>query len=205
MGRTSDARERIIEAAAELFYKRSYADVGVQAVCAHAGVKKGSFYHFFASKQALTIAVLEYQAEQVGRRVIGPAFSSERPPVLRVVNILERMAEFQSALQQRFGFVLGCPFGNLAMELSTQDEAIRQVADRVMGRFCTAVREQLQAAVASGDLAPDTPLDALADQAVAYIEGALLMGKVRNDPQLIGAMAAGLQRLLMGDGGTASR
>ena len=53
MGRTSDARERLIATAIELIRARSYESVGVDALCNHAQVKKGSFYHFFPSKQDL--------------------------------------------------------------------------------------------------------------------------------------------------------
>ena len=59
MGRTSNARERLIESASELWHSRSYADVGVNEICEHAGVRKGSFYHFFASKQDLALAVID--------------------------------------------------------------------------------------------------------------------------------------------------
>ncbi|UCD12029.1 MAG: helix-turn-helix transcriptional regulator [Nitrospinaceae bacterium] len=43
----SDAKQRILDSARGLIYSRSYAGVGVQEICKHAGVKKGSFYHFF--------------------------------------------------------------------------------------------------------------------------------------------------------------
>jgi len=49
-----DTYDRILLAARELIHARSYAEVGVAAICDQAQVKKGSFYHFFPSKQALT-------------------------------------------------------------------------------------------------------------------------------------------------------
>ena len=54
-----DTQKRILDSASELIHARSYADVGVSAICEHAGVKKGSFYHFFRSKQELTLTVLD--------------------------------------------------------------------------------------------------------------------------------------------------
>jgi TetR/AcrR family transcriptional regulator, transcriptional repressor for nem operon len=53
MGRTSEARERLIGTAGDLWHRRSYTDVGVSEICETAGVQKGSFYHFFPSKQDL--------------------------------------------------------------------------------------------------------------------------------------------------------
>ena len=59
MGRKSNAKERLINSAIELIGTRSYNSVGVQEICEHAGVKKGSFYHFFPSKSDLTVAALD--------------------------------------------------------------------------------------------------------------------------------------------------
>jgi TetR/AcrR family transcriptional repressor of nem operon len=50
MGRTSDAKERLIEAMIELIWTGSYGSTSVDQICERAGVKKGSFYHFFESK-----------------------------------------------------------------------------------------------------------------------------------------------------------
>ena len=68
MGRHSDARERLIEAAGELWHTRSYADVGVSEICDHAGVQKGSFYHFFSSKRDLALAVIDERWRVHGAR-----------------------------------------------------------------------------------------------------------------------------------------
>ena len=61
MGRKSDARPRILEAAARLLTSRSYASIGVAEICSEAGVPKGSFYYFFDSKLDLAKAVVDQQ------------------------------------------------------------------------------------------------------------------------------------------------
>ena len=65
MGRTSNARSRLLETAMQLMYARGYSAVGVQEICAQAGVNKGSFYHFFPSKQALILAVIEAHGQRL--------------------------------------------------------------------------------------------------------------------------------------------
>ena len=59
MGRTSDARERLVAAATELFSERAYGAVGIAEIASRAGVQKGSFYYFFSSKEALALAVID--------------------------------------------------------------------------------------------------------------------------------------------------
>src|SRR5262245_31602421 len=60
MGSKADAtRRRIIEAAYELFYRKGFARVGVDAVAAQAGVTKRTLYAHFDSKDRLLAAMLE--------------------------------------------------------------------------------------------------------------------------------------------------
>ena len=84
MGRTSDARERLIDEAARLFHSRSYESVGVQELCDAADVHKGSFYHFFPSKEDLAGAVIEAQWEATCETVLDPALAEDVPPLARL-------------------------------------------------------------------------------------------------------------------------
>jgi len=59
MGRTSNAKSRLIAMAMALMYVRGYTAVGVHEISTQAGAYKGSFYHCFPSKQALVLAVID--------------------------------------------------------------------------------------------------------------------------------------------------
>ena len=59
MGRTSDADERLKDAALALIWEESYGAVTIDDICKRAEVKKGSFYYFFESKAELAVAALE--------------------------------------------------------------------------------------------------------------------------------------------------
>src|SRR5918912_2787057 len=80
MRRLNDARARLIASAIELIYARSYGAVSVDDLCAHAGVHKGSFYHFFPSKRDLLLAALDAQWEQAKQTMLEPAFAPDVPP-----------------------------------------------------------------------------------------------------------------------------
>ena len=53
MGRTSNAKERLLEVAFELLWDNSYNSVSIDQICARAGANKGSFYYFFKTKADL--------------------------------------------------------------------------------------------------------------------------------------------------------
>ncbi len=189
MGRTSDARQRLIQSAMELFHSRSYADVGVNELCQNAGVKKGSFYHFFPSKQDLTLAALDAMSDLFDRLIGEPAFAQDVPPLERVQRFFELIYQYQLSSAQNTGTMLGCPFGNLAVELSTQDEPIRLKVMQIFEIITGRLEHALEDAVASGVL-PETDTAAAAQAILAYLEGVELLAKTRNDPDFIRAMAA---------------
>ncbi|MBO0795394.1 MAG: TetR/AcrR family transcriptional regulator, partial [Ktedonobacteraceae bacterium] len=79
MGRPSDARKRLIEAAKNVIFSHSYEGVSVDELCAAAGVAKSSFYHFFSSKQDLVLAAIESQWQWFEQAVLEPTFAGHLP------------------------------------------------------------------------------------------------------------------------------
>jgi AcrR family transcriptional regulator len=63
-----DARERVLDAAVELFAQQGYDGTSVSQVITRAGVAKGGFYHHFASKEAL---LYEVYGDLIGRQLDG--------------------------------------------------------------------------------------------------------------------------------------
>ncbi len=184
MNADSDTRQRILDSARELIYSRSYMDVGVAAICERAGVKKGSFYHFFPSKQELTLTVIEEFFVTFKEQIYGDCFSSEMAPLDRLRLFLERAYELQREMADLTGQTLGCPFGNLAAEMSTQDGTIREKVDLMFQRMERLLAAALEEAVEQGEVG-DIDVPATAQAMVAYVEGIMLMAKTRNDPEII--------------------
>ena len=181
MGRSSDARERLIDAAGELWHTRSYADVGVSEICDHAGVQKGSFYHFFPSKRDLALAVIEerWRLQGVGQMV--PILTGPLPPLERLALFLERGLEEQLELKASTGATVGCSFGNLVVELATVDEVLRDRLALLFDDWAAFIQGALDDAVAAGDL-PEIDTDQAARALLAFIQGLGVLIKAKDDP-----------------------
>src|SRR3954447_7222689 len=107
MGRVSDARERLIQATIDLIWTESYGAVSVDAICDRAGVKKGSFYHFFKSKDDLVLAALEHHWQ--GRRpILDGVFSPVKPPLDRLHDYFHYVETRQNEVKRTYGRYLGC-------------------------------------------------------------------------------------------------
>ena len=188
MGRTSDARERIVETACDLFHQRGYQAVGVQEICTAAGVRKGSFYHFFRSKQELALAMLDALWERIQEELFGPVFGTDLAPLERIERYIETALQYFGGIRTPAGALCGCPFGNMALEMSTHDEAIRGKLDDIYRAWAGYIEAALDEAIERGDLPPiDTP--AAAESVVAYMSGVAVLAKTRNSME-------GAERLL---------
>jgi TetR/AcrR family transcriptional repressor of nem operon len=174
-----DTRDRIVRSAARLFLTRSYRSVGVVDLCAVADVRKGSFYHFFPSKADLAKAVVDLHAAELERRL---AATDGEGPAARLYAVAEAVAVIQTGFEQRFGRIVGCPFGNLAAELSTTDDALRAHVAGVFRRWEATLAEACRHAEACGVLRDGVAPDRLAHMILAQIQGLILLAKVSSAP-----------------------
>jgi TetR/AcrR family transcriptional repressor of nem operon len=102
----------------------------------------------------------------------------------RFAQLTDLLYQFQKEIFLAVGKLPGCPFGNLAAELSTLDEPIRCKLVAIFDSLEEAFQATLSEAVASGAL-EGVDIPATARAMFAYVEGVLLSAKVHNDPELI--------------------
>ncbi len=200
MGRTSDSGQRLLDAATDLMGKRGYGSAGVAEICRSADVQKGSFYHYFDSKQALTVALItaHWEAQRADWRGI---LSAAGPALDRLERLLRAQVEAQRDGQARQGRVYGCLLGNLAIELSTQDEAVTAHLARVFDEQVALVLATLVDAAAEGDIATGVAVEQTARAVIAQLEGLVLFAKLANDPSVLDGLWPQVMRLLGVDAG----
>jgi TetR/AcrR family transcriptional repressor of nem operon len=180
MGRSSDARERLVRAGARLFLARSYQAVGVDELCAAADVRKGSFYHFFRSKSDLAKAVIDWHAEALWTRLDQAATSAAGSPALaaaRLHAVADAIGEIQAGFERRFGVVVGCPFGNLAAELATTDDTLHEHLAAVFAAWEDRLAILCRDAAAQRVLRPGVVPELLARILIAQFQGMILLAK----------------------------
>ena len=102
MGRTSDARDRLIQAAKDLTYARGYTAVGIKDICEEAGVQKGSFYHFFPTKRDLLLAVIDAHVEWL-QAIVAEAAQPDLRPLERIRRLFLLIGEFDEQLVRSTG------------------------------------------------------------------------------------------------------
>ena len=188
MGRTSDAKEKLMEAAWELIWAGSYGTTSVDHICERADVRKGSFYHFFESKAELAIAGLE-SAWQKHLAELDHIFSPQHPPLERLRKLCEYLVTDQRECAAKHGRVLGCPVHSLGAEVSTWEVDLEAKIKEAIAKHQRYFESALRDAIHDG-LVPAQPDAAMRARILsAYVEGVLLQARLLNDINVLDAMA----------------
>jgi TetR/AcrR family transcriptional repressor of nem operon len=197
MGRKSDAKERLLEAALDLIWKRSYGVLTIDAICDKAGVKKGSFYYFFDSKSTLAAAALHESWYSCGKETWDKIFSASTAPLDRISDFMKTVYDGQIEVQQEHGQILGCPCFSVGSETSSEDEAVSEKAREILGQqlryFESAIRDaQGLGLIAQGDAAK------MAKCLFSFFEGSLAQARIHNDLSYLQSLPETSRNLLMG-------
>jgi len=175
MPRTTDTRQRLLDAARDLFWERGYAATGLAEILHRARANSGSFYFFFSSKEALLEAVLDWYLENIGPALLDPAYAKSRDPMQRIFALLEGYRG--KILATNFAF--GCPIGRLALEMDPGRRAVREKIAENFSAWTGAVRLCLEQA---GDRLPrDLDRAALAQLVLTVMEGGVMQSRAHQD------------------------
>jgi TetR/AcrR family transcriptional regulator, transcriptional repressor for nem operon len=166
-------RQRIVDAAAQLIYERGVAEATLEDVRAAAGVSGSQIYHYFADKQALLLAVIEYQTQAV---------LGLQEPLFGRMDSMEGLRRWRDALveyQRRMQCRGGCPIGSIGSEVAENNPEARLAVASGFVRWQAAIRAALTAMHTRGELDGD-PED-LALAVLAALQGGLLLTQIQRD------------------------
>ena len=184
MGRTSDADDRLKDAALALMWEESYGAVTIDDICKRADVKKGSFYYFFESKAHLAVAALEKMWLENWKPMMDERFSPSIPPLERFKIHLEAFCNKQCQIKAETGKVLGCPVFSVGSEISTQEvdvsAKIRDILARKRRYYESAIRD----AIAEGSI-ESCDATVMAMSLMSLMEGAVAQARIMNDTEIL--------------------
>jgi AcrR family transcriptional regulator len=167
----ASARERLLEAANELFYAEGVQTVGIDRIIERAGVAKASLYNVFGSKEELVAAYLESRhADTVSRLTV--VIEKSDDPREKILAIFDSQArQFRSPNFHGCAFVAAsaeAPVGGLVEQATTEFRAW------IRNTFAELAKEM-------GAAHPTT----LARQLHLIYDGALLSANLdRNEPSI---------------------
>ena len=181
---TTPVRERLLEAASELFYAQGLRAVSADKIIERVGTTKVTFYRHFRTKDNLVVAYLEGRAA-IEREGIGAAIThagGDPETALRLIS------EGVGAVACSPGF-RGCPFINAAAEYADPDSPVRRLVAEHRAWYQKTF-EQLIAPLGLADPA------AVADELMLLRDGAMVAGYLGDPAAVAGSFLRACQAVI---------
>ncbi|MCC5811020.1 MAG: TetR family transcriptional regulator C-terminal domain-containing protein [Ectothiorhodospiraceae bacterium] len=172
-----NTRETLLDAGLTLLLRHGYNDLGIQAVLKATGTPRGSFYHFFASKEAFALEVVDQYMVEVHQGLDAALGDTSLPPLERARHFFELSRD----KYRRDGY-FGCMLGGLGQELSGTNPAFARKIEECFAVIVQRLADCMQEAKEAGDLPADTDPQHMADLLLNCWEGAALRCRLRRDP-----------------------
>jgi AcrR family transcriptional regulator len=176
VSRQGTTRERLLEAAIEMFAERGYAATGVDALCRRAGVAKTGLYWEFQNKVGLLTAVIDHVVSQWVDQIRDTARTASTPPerLDAALGVMRRLAKERPEIFRVLLVVLA--------ERTQVDEDARHAMRRFFDSAHQALADGIQESVAN--ILPPEELKVACDVILAMMEGLMLRAQVYPDSDL---------------------
>ncbi len=182
---SKDTRSHILATGRGLTAKLGYAGVGLNALLKAADVPKGSFYHYFASKEVYGCALLEdfmrQYREDLGRTLLHPQLNARE----RFLGYFENWHKKQAgpALHDR------CLVVKLSAEVADLSDGMSKILARVVADIISHLTKTLEQGIAEGSVAPLRDPRSIAQSIYhQWLGASLIAGLSHNDEPLQAAM-----------------
>ena len=186
----ASARDKLLEAGVKLVRRQGFAGTSVDQLCSEAGVTKGAFFHHFASKEALGVALADYWSSSTGAFFAAAPYHHHVEPADRVLGYVDLRAELISGPAESFS----CVAGTMVQEAFHSSQAIRSACNSSILGNAAALLEDLAAALARSG-ATGVTAASLSRHIQAVIQGAFVLAKAEDDTKSAAAAREHLAHL----------
>ena len=172
-----EVRQQLLETGMAMLLKRGYHDLGIADLLEETKTPKGSFYHYFKSKEDFGLQAIDLYMAGAHKALDACLGDESLPP-------LQRVRRFFEVIEQSYrgeGY-LGCLLGGLGQELSGVSETFRRKVEECFSQIEQRLAQCLEKAAEKGELAPGTDPRHMAKLLVNCWEGAALRSRLRRDP-----------------------
>lgn len=174
-----DTREALLRCGMEVLTGQGFSATGIDGVLKRVGIPKGSFYHYFDSKEAFGLAVLECYADYFARKLDRLLLDERELPLQRLVAFVEDA----KAGMIKHHFERGCLVGNLGQEVLVVPETFRVRLEEILLDWQQRLTKCLRLAVEEGQLPASTDCDAASAFFWIGWEGAVLRARLARSVQ----------------------
>ncbi|MBN3789513.1 TetR/AcrR family transcriptional regulator [Burkholderia sp. Ac-20353] len=167
-------RDALLRTGLEVLTEKGFSAAGLDEILGRAGVPKGSFYHYFDSKEAFGLELIDRYAEFFARKLDRHFSNPDLPPLQRVQAFVDDAKDGMA----RYAYSRGCLIGNLGQEMGALPESFRDRLRATFEDWQRRLSDCLIAAQRAGELAMSAAPAELAMFFWTGWEGAVLRAKL---------------------------
>ncbi len=175
-----NARTRLLEAARDLVRARGFAATSVEDLCRRAGVTKGAFFHHFASKEALGVAVADYWTETTSALFASAPWHDHDDPLDRLLAYIDFRRHIIAGDIAEFT----CLAGTMVQEVYEASPAIRDACAASIFGHAATLEPDIEAAIRQYGIRASWTPASLAAHTQAVLQGGFVLAKASGDPDL---------------------
>lgn len=166
------ARDKLLEAGVRLVREQGFAATSVDDLCRAAGVTKGAFFHHFASKEALGVALAAYWSTSTGGFFAEAPYHHHARPIDRVLGYIDLRLALIAGPPESFS----CVAGTMLQESFRTSDAIRAACEASIMGNAIALEGDIAAAMAEAGVTGTTAAS-LSRHVQTVIQGAYILAK----------------------------
>ena len=190
-------RDKIVDAATELFHFFGYDGTSIDMLIKTAGVSKSNFYYYFEGKEELGLEVIEGIAAFYKDLMSKTLLKEDLHPLKRLYLFYEKIFDHQHEQFLKTSKYQGSFFGNMASEQSVKNEKFRSAVDKHFRECETSVHACIKECWELGIFYEGLEPENITKFLITQVEGAMLMAKLRNSPKPIKEFAEQVQKMLV--------
>ena len=171
----SPTKAKLLQAAQELVLSQGFVGTTVDDICKKTKVTKGSFFHYFDSKEELGVELLKCYCANTKQMLSSGCDCNEKDPLKRIYGLLDCLITMAKKSGGR-----GCLLGSMAQELAETHPEIRSICLKSFGELAHVLEAELKAAKAKHKPSGAVDPVSLAEHFVVVMQGSMLISKVRN-------------------------
>ena len=177
----SETKDSLLRSGMEILTEKGYLATGIDEILRQVNVPKGSFYHYFNSKEGFGLALIRNYSSFFIHKLDKFLYDERKLPIERLNGFLEDATKGMA----RYKFKRGCLVGNLGQEMSALPESFRKEIKAVFNEWESKVEKCLREAQANGQISAD--VDCKESAYIFWIgwEGAVLRAKLEQRPDAL--------------------
>jgi TetR/AcrR family transcriptional repressor of nem operon len=187
-----ESKIKLLNAALQIIRTKGYSATRIEDVCETAGLTKGSFFHHFKSKEDLALAAAQHWGEVTGKFFASAPYHSLPDPVDRILAYIDfRKAILQGKLPE-----YTCLVGTMVQEVYDSYPALRQACEKSISDHAATIEKDIAQAMRERGIDAEWTAQSLALYTQAVIQGAFVLAKAKNSPQVTADCLDHLRRYL---------